>query len=55
MRVREGEEESEANRRTFGICSANDAFGQANISSVGIDQENDAYRHRYIAIQYYPT
>ena len=51
----EGEDETEATRRTFGIRTPDDAYAQAHFEYVAVDGENDRLKHRYAVLIFYPT
>lgn len=53
--VREGENETQANLREFGVSDKNDAFNKANLESISITDDEIAKRtNRYVKIGFYP-
>ncbi|MEL6844094.1 MAG: hypothetical protein AAFP02_12865 [Bacteroidota bacterium] len=55
VEVREGESETEANLREFGVSSAEDAFREAGLPRISIeDDQKEQRKHRYVTICFYP-
>jgi hypothetical protein len=53
--VREGETETEANFREFGIHNKEDAYDQSHFYHVVISGEDDVLKNRYGLILFYPV
>lgn len=53
--VQEGETETQANLREFGVKNEQDAFTQANLSKVYIEDDAlEKRKHRYVRLSFYP-
>lgn len=53
--VQEGETETQANLRAFGVKNEQDAFTQANLSKVYIEDDAlEKRKHRYVRLSFYP-
>jgi hypothetical protein len=53
--AREGETETEANFREFGIHDKEDAYNQSDFDCVAIDGDDDIFQNRYGMIRFYPV